>query len=336
MHTSDVTKAFEGVFVSILLIAIFATSFGILALSATTPVETITSFEHLEIRPDESAVDFGSIPTNEQDLIAFAVMLFNYGGTTAKNADALAAHCACTMIMNAGSDNIVDIDATIIKTQNEYFRADYRIEVDCPLKRVFGNAFEIIISERNYTSTEMDYLAYQKVPNSEVVDGRPTADWVNSAKNPLTEQQREVPVYNSTQEGIFEVVPYNVTVDTVSSATVEFVESDEGNYYKVDMVLDTSNPLLTERIIDSIREGSSDPNAYYDVVTYSFELWDNGYYKAITFNEVWKAKAMGLVNFITDTTYNWVFSYSSTDASPDGYVDCKDAKDAMGPSVVEE
>ncbi len=332
MHTSNVTKAFEGVFVAILLIAIFTVSFGILALGQTKPVETITSFEHLGVRPDESSVDFGEIPTDEASMIEYAVMLFNYGGTTAKNADALAAHCLCSMIMNAGSDNIVDINAAIIKTQNEYFRADYRIEVDCPLKRVFGNAFEIIISERNYTSTNMDYLAYQKVPNSEVIDGRPTADWVGTKSNPLTEEQREVPVYNSTQEGIFEVVPYNVTVDTVSSATVEYVESEDGNYYKVDMVLNTENPYLTERIIDSIRKGTSDPKAYYDVVTYSFEIWDNGYYKSITFQEIWKAKAMGLVNFVTDTTYNWVFSYSPDDASPEGYVDCKEAKDAMKPA----
>lgn len=337
MNTSDVTKAFEGVFVSILLIAIFTTAFGILALGVSAPsAEPITSFEHLEVRPDGSAIDFGEIPTDQDELIAFAVMLFNYGGTTAKDADALAAHCLCNMIMNAGSDNLVDIDATIIKTQTEYFRADYRIEVDCPLKRVFGNALEIIISERNYTSTDMDYLAYQKVPNSIVLeDGRPTADWEHSKKNPLTEEQREVPVYNSTQEGIFEVVPYNIVVDTVASAEVTFVESEEGNYYRVDMVMDTSNPYLTERIIDTIRDGSSDPNAYYSTVTYSFELWDNGFYKAISFQEIWKAKAMGMVNFVTDTTYNWSFSYSPDDANPDTYINCKEAKDAMGPYSAE-
>ena len=331
MNTSDVTKAFEGVFVSILLIAIFATAFGILALGETAPSsEPITSFKHLEVRPDEAVVDFGDIPTDADALIELAATLFNYGGTTAKNADYLAAHCNCQMIMNAGSDNLVDIDATIIKTQTEYFRADYRIEVDCPLKRVFGNAFEIIISERNYTCTDMDYLAYQKVPNSIVTeDGRPTADWEPTKKNPLTEEQREVPVYNSTQEGIFEVVPYNVTVDTIKSAEITYVESEEGNYYRVDMVLDTSNPALTERIIDTIRKGSSDPNAYYDVVTYSFELWDNGYFKSITFQEVWKAKAMGMVNFVTDTTYNWTFSYSAEDANPDTYVNCKETKDAI-------
>ena len=337
MNTSDVTKAFEGVFVAILLIAIFTTAFGILALGETGPsAEPITSFEHLEVRPEGAAQDFGAIPTDEEDLIAYAVMLFNYGGTTAKDAEALAAHCLCSMIMNAGSDNIVDIDATIIKTQTEYFRADYRIEVDCPLKRVFGNAFEIIISERNYTCTDMDYLAYQKVPNSIVTeDGRPTADWVDSKKNPLTEEERPVPVYNSTQEGIFEVVPYNITEDTVESVVVTYVESEEGNYYKVDMVLDTYNPYLTERIIDTIRTGSGDKNAYYSTVTYSFELWDNGYYKAITFQEVWKAKAMGMVNFVTDTTYNWTFSYDPDDANPDTYVNCKEAKDAMGPYSAE-
>jgi hypothetical protein len=331
MSTSNVTKAFEGVFVSILLIAIFATAFGILALGETGPSnEPITSFENLEVRPDGAVVDFGAIPSDPDALIEYAAYLFNYAGTTAKNADHLAAHCNCQMIMNAGSNNIVDIDATIIKTQTEYFRADYRIEVDCPLKRVFGNAFEIIISERNYTCTDMDYLAYQKVPNSIVTeDGRPTADWVPTKKNPLTEEQRAVPVYNSTQEGIFEVVPYNVTVDTIQSAEVTFVESEEGNYYRVDMVLDTSNPYLTERIIDTIRKGSSDPNAYYDVVTYSFEIWDNGFFKAITFQEIWKAKAMGMVNFVTDTTYNWTFSYDPDDANPDTYVNCKETKDAI-------
>ena len=120
MNTSDVTKAFEGVFVAILLIAIFTTAFGILALGETGPSnEPITSFEHLEVRPEGAAQDFGAIPTDEEDLIAYAVMLFNYGGTTAKDAEALAAHCLCSMIMNAGSNNIVDIDATIIKTQTE-------------------------------------------------------------------------------------------------------------------------------------------------------------------------------------------------------------------------
>ncbi|MBR2056302.1 MAG: hypothetical protein IJ978_01440 [Clostridia bacterium] len=63
MNTSDVTKAFEGVFVAILLIAIFTTAFGILALGETGPSnEPITSFEHLEVRPEGAAQDFGQSP----------------------------------------------------------------------------------------------------------------------------------------------------------------------------------------------------------------------------------------------------------------------------------
>lgn len=334
-HTSDKTKAFEGIFVSILVIAIFVTSIAIFGLAERevdlTP-RSYTSFESLGVRPDEDSLDLGEVPSDVAALKEFAVMLYNLGGTNAKNAEALAAHCNCQMKMDvANTLNYVDIDAAIIKTQEEFFRIDYRLERDLPFAEALGGLaklVDMILTERFYTNTDMDYLVYQKVRNSAIDENdAPYAVW-DDPKDKLKEEQREVPVYNSMQDGVFEVIAYTPNVDAINNVSIEYVESEEGNYYKVALEFDPQNDLLVSRVIDSIRTGAMDDNAYYSKINYSFELWDNGYFKTITIGENWNAHAMGisLFSFNTESLYNWTFSYNEDDADPSAYKDCVDAK----------
>lgn len=335
MHTSDKTKAFEGIFVSILVIAIFATSIAIFSLAdrdVDLTVRSYTSFRSLGVRPDEDALTFDEIPTDANDLKQFAYELYMLGGTNAKTAAALAAYCTCQMKMDVMNIlNYVDIDASIIKTQDEFFRIDYRLERDLPFKEKLGvlaDSLDMVLTERFYTNTDMDYLAYQKVQNSHIDENdSPSADWSAISK----EEQREVPVYNSTQDGIFEVIAYTLSADAISTVSIEYVGSENGNYYSVKLVCDPSNTALTERVIGSIREGSMDDNAYYSKIEYDFELWDNGYFKSIRVGERWDAQAMGMkfLGFSTESVYNWSFSYDEADASPDGYKDCAAAKEAI-------
>lgn len=326
MRTVSVkTQAFEGVFVSLLIIAIFVVTFGTLSLSEPyNPTAVVrNAFECLGERPAGEAIALDGVPTDEELLKGYAVMLYNTGGTSAKNADALAAYSSCIMKMTVlNIDNYVDIDSSIIKTQDEYFRNDYRLEKDLPFKRLLGNEIaaklEMVLAERVYTDTDMEYLAYQKVRNSERGENDiPTADWSSPE-----EQERDVPVYNSTQDGIFEVMGYNVTTDAVLSATVEYIESEQGNYYSVSMSLNTAYEPLTERVIGAIRSGSQDANAAFKTITYEFELWDNGYFKSVHIFEYWTAKAMGKIAFATESDYNWQFSYDADDANPDTFADC--------------
>lgn len=334
-HTSDKTKAFEGIFVSILVIAIFATSIAIFSLAdrnVDLTMRSYTSFQHLGVRPEEDALTLGEIPTEDGALKEFALMLYNLGGTSAKNADALAAYCNCQMKMDVKNIlNYVDIDASIIKTQDEYFRIDYRLERDLPFKDMLGSiadSLDMVLTERFYTNTDMDHLVYQKVQNSFIDENNvPSADWSNLA----AEQNREVPVYNSTQDGIFEVIAYNLNVEAMDQVSVDYVETDEGNYYSVKITFDSRNEQLTERVIDSIRDGAMDKNAYYSQIQYDFDLWDNGYFKSIKIVEHWDAHAMGIsfLSFLTESEYNWTFSYNAEDANPDGYKDCASAKEAI-------
>lgn len=334
-HTSDKTKAFEGIFVSILVIAIFATSVAIFALAdkdVDLSTRSYTSFQYLGVRPDEDALSLGVIPSDATDLKEYAIMLYNLGGTTAKDADALAAYCTCQMKMNVKDIlNYVDIDASIIKTQDEFFRIDYRLERDLPFKEMLGsiaNSLDMVLTERFYTNTDMDYLAYQKVQNSFIDENdTPSADWSTIAK----EEQQAVPVYNSSQDGIFEVIAYTLTADAIDSVSVTYVETEEGNYYDVDLVFNPSDEVLTSRVIESIRSGSHDNNAHYSEIQYNFELWDNGYFKAIQIVEHWDAHAMGMkfLSFLTESEYNWTFSFNDADADPDAYTDCVNAKQAI-------
>lgn len=331
-HTSDKTKAFEGIFVSILVIVIFVTSIAIFGLAERdvdlTP-RSYTSFESLGIRPEDASLNLGEVPTDTAALKDFALMLYNLGGTNAKNAEALAAHCNCQMEMEVmNSLNYVDIDASIIKTQEEFFRIDYRLERDLPFAETLGSLaklLDMVLTERFYTNTDMGYLAYQKVKNSAVDENdAPYAVWDNKKDKPK-EEQREVPVYNSTQDGIFEVIAYTPNADAIRNVSVEYIEGEEGNYYKVALVFDPKNEILVSRVIDSIRKGSMDNNASYDKINYDFEIWDNGYFKSITISESWAAKTLGF-RFSTKSLYDWSFSYDENDADPSAFKDCVDAK----------
>ncbi len=336
--TSVKTQAFEGVFVSILLIAVFAITFGVLSLGGATidlNPSSRDAFKHLNERPDYSALVFDEIPSAKNALIDYAVNLYNTGGISARDSDALAAYCSCLMKMTVMNvENYIDIDAAVLKSQDEYFRVDYRLERDLPFLatmkklKIDAESFEMLLAERTYANNDMEYLAYQKVRNSlRDENGVPSADW-NAA---IIEEERALPSYNRTQTGIFEVVQYNVTAETVSSATVDFVESEDGNYYSVSLVLDTSNPTLAERMVESIRNGSGDEGADYTDVTMKFELWDNGYFKSLSFDETWAAKALGIsfLKFETSSSYFWEFSYSSEDANLSAYADCVYMKESL-------
>lgn len=329
--TSVKTQVFEGLFTAILLIAVFTLIFSVLSLGSNNyGISYRNAFSHLGERPSGEALEFGEIPTDNQELIEMAANMYLIGGTNAKNSDAVAAYCACLMKMDvSGFENYVDIDASVIKTQDEYFRIDYRLEKDLPFKEMLGpiaDAFEMVITERTYTNKEFDVLKYQKVRNSSRdEDGIPSANWSQQVFN----EDRTKPVFNSTQEGIFELVGYNISADTISSANIEYVESEQGNFYRVRMVLNTSNPHLTARVIDTIRKGSSDPNANFQRITYDFELWDNGYFKTVNFYEIWTAAAMGFISFSTTSDYRWSFSYSEEDANPDNYIDCQQMIEAL-------
>lgn len=253
---------------------------------------------------------------SESELNDLAYELYSGGEQYAKNAAYMSVSGVCpTTFSVATMDNDVELRIYLQKTQTEYCRIDYRLESDMPifyiikgLRDTLNKALEMVITERTYTNTDMDYLLYQKVYNASLDEnGNPVADWSGEIK----EEQRKVPSYNSTSDGEFRLVDHTVTRDTIKSSTVTL--NEETGEYTVHLILDLDNPDTTADTIGKIRKGSADENAAYTKITFDFKVNAEGAFTKMRIYEEWAAKAAGVIDFKSTFDYDFEFSYSEAD-----------------------
>lgn len=282
-------------------------------------------FLHLEEKPDDGQTLNVVLADDEESQIALAVALYTAGNESCKNAAYMTAYCNCLNTMNVlDDDNLIDLDIVMMKTQDEYFRIDYRLENDLPMfrtlstfKSALNNSLDIILAERSYASAADETLTYEKVRNASIDEnGVPYADWSGD----YTTEQRALPVFNSNQAETHYFVNHTVTEDTIKSATVEW---NEDGYYTVSIVLDVENPDATTTTSAEIRKGSGDTNASYSEVRLGFTIWENGYFRTFDVYEKWSATAIKIFEFKTTQEYSWGFSYDAADCDIENYADCK-------------
>ena len=214
-----------------------------------------------------------------------------------------------------------------VKTGTEFYYADYSgggsKDIDSALK-LFGQEESTLFAQRSYTDfTKMNYLYSEKVLRPEVSidkDGsiEVNADW--SASNSIGgyPKHEEMPVYHSSQEGIYQQTEMNITAETVIGATVTY--NEELEYYTVSFILDVNNPKTSEKLIENLRAGLSDGN--YTSITKVYQIWDNGYFRRC---ESMDYASNDLMELKLD--FRTYFKYGEEDCDPDNYKYFGEAKE---------
>ena len=215
-----------------------------------------------------------------------------------------------------GSDNYLDIDTVVKKTQKEYYYIEYHLKNSVPiLDTIIGDilakATDIITTERKYASAGSDVMLYQKVKNNEYNEkGEPQANWdATIAINTPVTKELKAPVFNSTQNGVFRLANHTVNARTISDA--EVIYHEEEGYYEVTTTLDHTNPETIKDSAADIQAGTGDNNAKYNYLKVNFTVWDTGYLRTLQTVEKWSAKVVLSLNFEMET--NWDCSYDRRD-----------------------
>ncbi len=291
------------------------------------PEQNRHKFNGLLIRPEYSGSVNSEIPTEEGALKDYAYYLYALAAENAKNCPQMLAFSNCSTSFSVLKIvNYIDLDIVLIKNQEDFFRIDYRLNNNVPFLKLksfakqINDSLDLVITERYYANTSMEKMLYQKVKNAYLENNLPKADW-ELKDYPITEKEMPKEVYSSAQEGAFSLVGYTVKPETIKTAAVSY--DKKGKFYTVDIVFDCENPELTEKIIDLIRTGASDPNANYNEMKMTFTVWDNGYLRSLSSYETWSAAALGVSTLAFESVfdYNWMISYSSTDCDLNSYPD---------------
>lgn len=317
---------------ALLLITVGFGGYYLITLPAKTQVVAKaerTGFEHLAERPLAPKIVSGAIPTGDA-LKAYAANLYQEG---MKNANAspycvtygLADFSACF----GSTKNLFSLDIVTMKTQYEYFRIDYRLKDDAPLldelpvsiSTAINESLGLVQTERQYYKKGMSAIAYQRVCNAAPDENRlASADWTQT----ITEESRDA---DGVLENGIVLTAHNVTASTIKSAEVSYDRS--GGFYAVKIVLDCYAEGACEKANSDVAAGAGDRNAHYDTAEIDFEIWDNGYFKRMTIDEIWLAKAIGLINLTNTFHYDWKFSYDESDCDIGSYRDSRLFLDAL-------
>lgn len=303
--------------------------------AANVFAENPHGFVNLGVRPSiERKIDITASDLNKMSqtqLKETALMLYDTAMTNFKENDVVIYDNCLTSFSVIGVENKVNIDSVTFKTDEEYFRIDYRLKNTTPLldtypfskfEKQLNDSLELVLTERQYASVTQDKLIYQKVKNALLDDKSiPYADWENSKEYPVTEELRDKPVFSPTQEGKYSLTAHKVSVETMAKAEIKYHYAE--GYYEVKISLDTTNPETSAAAVGNIREGSGDENANFDKLDITFTVWDSGFMRSYQMDEGWKAAALGieLLKFESMFHYNMYFSYSEVDTDLENYPD---------------
>lgn len=212
-----------------------------------------------------------------------------------------------------------------VKTGTEFYYADYSSGASDAVEqalKTFGQAESTLFAKRSYTDIgKMDYLYSEKVlhPTVTTVDGKleVKADWSQSNSIGGYPKREEMPIFHSSQEGIFQQTEMNITAETVIGATVTY--NAELGYYTVSFILDVNNPKTSEKLIENLRAGLS--GGKYTSITKIYQIWDNGYFRQCDSMDHASNSLMEL-----KLDFKTYFKYGEEDCNPDNYKYFDEAK----------
>ena len=205
-----------------------------------------------------------------------------------------------------------------VKKDTEYYYADYSGVTDgmeglMDLTHKTENTQFAVISYVDIAS--MDYLYTEKSlrPKVEIdEDGviKVEANWSDGNIVNGYPKHEEVPVFHSSQTGLFEQTEMRITLDTIAGATVTY--NPDLQYYTVTFSLDVKNPVTTEKTIGNLQAGLA--GATYESITKVYQIWDNGYFRQAESLDLASNSAMGL-----KLDFKTYFKYTEKECDPNNY-----------------
>ena len=144
-------------------------------------------------------------------------------------------------------------------------------------------------AEAVYTDATMDYMISRKAYNDCVAPGKGVgphfddngaivADWTY-----VETKELDKIVYAAYQEGNFRHTDHDVSVDTILSGEVSYVE--EFGYYLCEFELDPDK--VPQALLDSLRESSGQSTARYTKLVQTMTVWDTGYLRTYHALDYW-------------------------------------------------
>lgn len=144
------------------------------------------------------------------------------------------------------------------------------------------------------------------------VDSTTGVPKTNLDKAEITEES--LPIFNSTQEGIFTPTDFCIERETIKSASVK--RNDEGGYYEVTIELDVENPRAIANPLAALQSNVS--NAKYTSCTEYIEIWYSGHYKYFNAIDKWEGK-MSIIDINSTIDYRTYYTYDLEECNIDSY-----------------
>lgn len=282
--------------------------------------------------PDSTKVEFSPFVDSKEK----AAFLYKISSENITKTPYFTAYNKGLTFMKMGnSDNYIDVDAVIMKTQDEYFNIEYHLKNSVPILDSFiGSAIakttDVVTTTRKYVGKNDNSMTYQKVKNNAYDEnGVPYAVWDSTVPFSTPETKSlPIPIYNASQEGVFEITKHAINENTISDAEVKY--DRKGGFYTVSLTLDHTNPETVANSINDIRAGTGDPNTSYSLIKIDFTVWDNGYLRSFDILEKWDAKIVISLNFELET--HWQCSYAEKDCDFASYNDVVIMKNSLKPA----
>lgn len=295
--------------------------------------KNIHNFVGLEVMPNLTGTNLANVVSSLSSDAEIAEKLYAICSDNIKHAPFFTAYNKGSFFLQIGtSENYIDLDSVIMKSQKEYFSISYRLNNSIPILDSFIGAIvsktaDVISTERMYAKAKDKHMLYQKVRNSSRNEkGVPSAKWspIIDIEKDIT--KKSVPAFNSSQPGQYTLTNHVVNANTIDTVSVDY--NEEEKYYSVKLILKHNLPETIKNSLDDIRVGTGDKNASYTKIAIDFTVWENGYLRSLSMEEQWVANVVLTLDFNLKT--NWRCSYNPTDCSFDKYPDSKQTKSDFG------
>lgn len=164
-----------------------------------------------------------------------------------------------------------------------------------------------MFAERHYTNANMAKAYKEKTIGPKMTldeNGKPsyTANWDKL----YSSSEYDKPIFNANQTEPLEMTDQVIRPETIKEATITY--NEEKRFYRLELVLDTDNPLTTSKTLPNVRAASNAPDAEYYSIVETIEIWDNGYYKFFHSVDKWTGTSMitldSTIDFATTFYYN--------------------------------
>lgn len=273
-----------------------------------------------------------SLPANtaqtKEERIALAARMYEVANANTQHLNGWALSIKYSTCINIGSFLSIPVVGLRyqLKNGNEYYATEYALpdgDAAGTLAGWFAKESSMFASRSYVDVTKTDYMYSEKCYsptieiNSETKEVKVTSNY--SPDNMVPEEKwakkQPVPTFSAEQDKPYWVANRPMTATNILDATIEYVETPEGNYYSIVIELDVTKPETYENTIGELRAGAGD-DAKYDKMTETLEIWENGYYKRFHSLDYCSASG-GIMKF--DFDFDTSFFYGESSLKPENY-----------------